>query len=375
MSRLARSHFLRYPASSSNGRRAPLVAVLLLLMAFAGSGADAGVGNFLCTSNACGVDSNPIYINIYWDNSLDQWDLDVAASSAEMQSGRIDALLTALFHTKYSAPLSQYGVNTVDRWPSLAAGNCGPPPATIDDAPGQISSLLLCLFTHDPQAYPQMLAGALGYSPYDLLNRFSPPAYVQNAVYNVFLPPQTKPSSPDADHCKNHQAWHDSFSPFGVLDPDFIYSVPVTIVPTFGGAPGVPGCSSGIDSFFTLLTHEMVEAATDVFPDSIFGWKQPFWDGGNEIADLCETSPSTFLFGEATQYWSNNANACITPLSGSPTISSASVCGSGPKMTFTLNGSFGPEPSSSIQRAASYSPPASCPAVWPPIASTARPAR
>ena len=33
------------------------------------------------------------------------------------------------------------------------------------------------------------------------------------------------------------------------------------------------------------------------------------------------------------------------------------------------------EPSSSIQRAASYSPPASCPAVWPPIASTARPAR
>ena len=33
------------------------------------------------------------------------------------------------------------------------------------------------------------------------------------------------------------------------------------------------------------------------------------------------------------------------------------------------------EPSSSIQRAASNSPPASCPAVWPPTASTARPAR
>ena len=33
------------------------------------------------------------------------------------------------------------------------------------------------------------------------------------------------------------------------------------------------------------------------------------------------------------------------------------------------------EPSSSIQRAASYSPPASCSAVSPPIASTARQAR
>jgi hypothetical protein len=33
------------------------------------------------------------------------------------------------------------------------------------------------------------------------------------------------------------------------------------------------------------------------------------------------------------------------------------------------------EPSSSIQRAASYSPPALCSAVSPPIASTARPAR
>jgi hypothetical protein len=33
------------------------------------------------------------------------------------------------------------------------------------------------------------------------------------------------------------------------------------------------------------------------------------------------------------------------------------------------------EPSSSVQRATSYSPPASCPTVWPPIASTARPAR
>ena len=32
------------------------------------------------------------------------------------------------------------------------------------------------------------------------------------------------------------------------------------------------------------------------------------------------------------------------------------------------------EPSNSIQRAASYSPPASRPAVWPPTASTARPA-
>jgi hypothetical protein len=33
------------------------------------------------------------------------------------------------------------------------------------------------------------------------------------------------------------------------------------------------------------------------------------------------------------------------------------------------------ERSSSIQRAATYSPPASCPAVWPPITSTARLAR
>ena len=81
------SHLIRIRRYlSACKKRAPFATVLLMLLALApGSGARAGVGNFLCTSNSCGVDSTPIYINIYWDSSLDQWDVDVAASSTEMQ--------------------------------------------------------------------------------------------------------------------------------------------------------------------------------------------------------------------------------------------------------------------------------------------------
>jgi hypothetical protein len=177
-------------------------------------------------------------------------------------------LFDALFHTRYFAPLSQYGVNSVDQWPSLAAGNCGPPPATIDDAPAQIANLLLCLFTGDPQAYARMLGGDFGYSPYDLLGKFSPPAFVQHAIYNVFLPPQTRPASPNADYCKKSNGWHDLYSPFGPLDPALIFGIPVTFIPTFGGAPGLRSCNNNINGMFMALTHEMVEAATDISPDS-----------------------------------------------------------------------------------------------------------
>src|SRR4051794_39887253 len=103
----------------------------------------------------------------------------------------------ALMHTDYFKQLSQYGVTSVSSGPSVAAGNCRPPPATSDDVVVESAYLMLCL---------------------QQLHSF--PAH---AVYNIFLPPQTVPVVPT---CTVGQtaAWHDHipaphiFPPIGVFN-------------------------------------------------------------------------------------------------------------------------------------------------------------
>ena len=114
--------------------------------------------------------------------------------------------------------------------------------------------------------------------------------------------------------------------------------------PLYTFIPTTAACTGGVLSVTSALSHEMAEAATDPSPQAASGWKQ-IADG--EIGDFCTTvADSQLVFGSAQQYWSNSANACVTGFADAtaPAITSTSVCGTGERMRFVLNGNFGPVP-------------------------------
>jgi hypothetical protein len=76
-------------------------------------------------SGTCVIDT-PIYINVYWDASPQQWDIDVGASG-ETQA-RLDEVLEAMIHSDYYTQLQQYQVWSVSSVPSMTV-SCIPPPA------------------------------------------------------------------------------------------------------------------------------------------------------------------------------------------------------------------------------------------------------
>jgi hypothetical protein len=96
-------------------------------------------------------------------------------------------------------------------------------------------------------------------------------------------------------------------------------------VPAFGGDPiytivsANPNCvgNGGISGLFELLTHEMVEAATDPYPIDISIFPLHFGlSTETEIADFCENSPASFPGPNAlvlvSGYWSNSQQKCIS---------------------------------------------------------------
>jgi hypothetical protein len=220
-----------------------------------------------CNWSTCG-NSDPVYINIYWDTSAATWDSDVGGVGAGMTEAQIDTFTAALIHSTYFSKLSQYTVRSVSLLPSMTVTSCGSPPSDVDTAHAMMPTFLTCVKSLNP-------------------------AIPGNAILNVFLPPQVV----DTSFCKpiagggHVTAEHDITGPGGAV---------YTFMPT------TADCIART-TLLISLSHEMVEAATDPIGGTgaagWHDWSPPY----SEIGDFCDfikSNITSFLFNGVEEYWS-----------------------------------------------------------------------
>ncbi len=161
-------------------------------------------------------------------------------------------------------------------------------------------------------------------------------------LYMIYFPSTTTVNEPGGDAlCDLFWGYHSS-APFAV-GARMIYAV-------------IGDCSGNVDDVTSTASHELIEAATDPYPDltgSFYVEASPPdpWtvEYGQEVADLCETEDYVYEGGFALQpIWSNAAaakreNPCIP--SDSPDYMTVTASPSemptvapGQTVTFTLTG-------------------------------------
>jgi hypothetical protein len=277
----------------------------------------------------CGVIEQPKILNVYWDTSAAQWDIDAAA--ATNTQARIDAHLQALTRSTYFSQLGQYHVGASEFLGSVTSTGC-------------LSSLT------DPQNHPiaNLLAMAL---VLDCVRQRQPQKFENVNLVVLLLPPQVAPAWITAStpvsitgalpSCAAFSPVHLGFDAFHVKFGD----MPTAIIPL--------QCLGAFSNVFGAITHEIVEAMTNADPifqngyvDRTFG--NNFGQFGSavlqpEISDLCETKGSLrFLDGLAAPYWSQADKQCVggfdltRPTAG---ISSVALCGGGRNMRINVQGS------------------------------------
>jgi hypothetical protein len=264
------------------------------------------------------VITDPVYVNVYWDTSEQQWNSDIIANDKNATVGRIDLLTAAICHSNYFNGLFQYDIHSCSTQQSIIESGCGPPPSDLDQAHSKLGDFTTCVMSTHPSLDPQ------------------------RTILNVFLPPQTAPASPNSDFCKKDLAEHHRYGPPWITFPS---SVEATFIPTNSS------CSRLIAKISETLTHEMVEATTD--PSGFWGWQSIQGEIGDQCENLIPRS-SPFLNGLVSLYFSNEftawtgaANACTNSEvnSSQPNqTANVSVCGSGKNARITVSGSFDPSP-------------------------------
>jgi hypothetical protein len=267
-------------------------------------------------SNHCAgvcVYPKPTYLNVFWE-APGKWDKDVTAA---LQPARTEAAINAFVRTltgsAYFKGLAQYGVgqptfmNSVD-----ANADClkqYPVPTTADL--DHIARFVSCE-----------------------VNSLNLPS-TDNLIVNLFLPPSVTPAWINASEfinvtvhgqpiiwggCPNDYGAYHFLTALALVGKgnSALPTVPFTVIPSN------PTCShNDFSSLTELLSHEMVEAATD--PGG-FGW---FDNSANtifatgtpltEIADFCEGGKRSFFpeqtlpfsTGAVESYWSNNPPGCV----------------------------------------------------------------
>ena len=199
-----------------------------------------------------------------------------------------DTFLTRLASSPYwSTVTSEYGVGALTSLPGYAAKVSVPATLTDETLPGLLTAALA------------EGAATLGPARAD-------------TVYALFFDPATTLVVMGMTLCQPGQpsAYHDEWSAGGL-------QVPVAVVPTCASFPGQPSLT-GAGVVTLALSHELVEAATDPFPNT-----RPAWTGidrdhvlwsvafsGAEVADLCENDvPNTVTPGDigypVQRIWSN----------------------------------------------------------------------
>jgi hypothetical protein len=276
----------------------------------------------------CGVIEQPKILNVYWDTSAAQWDIDAAATTNTQ--ARIDAHLQALTRSTYFSQLGQYHVGASEFLGSVTSSGC-------------LSSL------SDPQNHPiaNLLAMAL---VLDCVRQSQPQKFENVNLVVLLLPPQVTPAWITAStpvsitgalpSCAAFSPVHLGFDAFHVKFGD----MPTAIIPL--------QCLGAFSNVFGAITHEIVEAMTNADPifqngyvDRTFG--NNFGQFGSavlqpEISDLCETKGGVrFLDGLAAPYWSQADKQCVSgfdltrPTAG---ISSVALCGGGRNMRINVQG-------------------------------------
>lgn len=242
--------------------------------------------------------ATPTYINIYWDTN---WDLDNPA----MPKASIDSITQAITGSPYIAGLAEYGVKSASfEGGFLPDPHCAAKPSNAVGfwAPftgDSIAAFIQCEHDNGP---------ALFRRPGVILNVILPSSSIESDAFS-------------SNFCAGPgsvAAWH--------------YHGLQNNVPAFGGDPiytivlANPSClaSPDLSGLFEVLTHEMVEAATDPYPIDISIFPLHFGlSTETEIADFCEDSPTSFPGPNAlvmvSTYWSNSQQKCISgPPAGNP---------------------------------------------------------
>jgi len=200
-----------------------------------------------------------------------------------------DAFLSALTTSNYWATVtSDYGVGPLRALPGYRPTFPLPASLTEKDLPGLLAQAL-------QEGQTLAMPG-------------------NDTVYALFFPTSTTISYLDVTLCGvgHPEGYHDEWTAGGTR-------VPVVIVPGCASS-SLDGDLKGVDIVTPVLTHELVEAATDPYVNSAPAYRaldagHAFWGqalGGSEVADLCENEvPSTVTLPElghpAARIWSNLA--------------------------------------------------------------------
>ena len=177
-----------------------------------------------------------------------------------------------------------YGIN--DAWMIGTAHLKDKPPATIDDS--QIGAFIRS----------------------KILSKELPQPVPNQTLYVIYYPDTTDITLQGLHSCQGFGGYHNEVK---LLQPPL--TVPYAVLPNCGSF----GQLGGLDALTYATSHELVEAASDQFPESNPAYQFPEHDdiawgfGGGELGDMCEYNqdaplfPSTYPFTVQKQWVSSKA--------------------------------------------------------------------
>jgi hypothetical protein len=197
------------------------------------------------------------------------------------------------------------GIGSSTYWTVAAEYGVGPATATIvvlpDAAPATIDDTSDA--AGDNTALENWLLGEINANPSPL------PAWTPNTTYMINYPNGTTVTS-DGTQCVDFDGYHSDFQ-----------NAAMSVTYSYGVIPRCTDPMSTVTKTFTsTVSHELIEAATDPYPDYSAAWSQAdiphlFWDeanDGSEIADMCENDPEAYQVEGSFPFtvqriWSNKA--------------------------------------------------------------------
>jgi len=259
--------------------------------------------------------------NLYGDTD---WD----ANNPGFRMADIDLATAAVTASDYFDKTAQYGVPDLTFAGSAQAKPACPFPALPTDTGPETSSAALVAFLLCEEATP--FTGV--------------PLSAGNRIYNVIVPSTWTINDFGSRSCSSYGGYHFIISS---LVPPFHLPIIYTVIPA--------KCFADVSSLMFMISHEVVEAATDPNPlpgfqswidestmDSISSLFAPLRWG--EAADICESRGghvSVTYSGIAMKvgaYWSNHDNACMVGPARVVTASFEATGLSGFPVSATVNG-------------------------------------
>jgi hypothetical protein len=262
--------------------------------------------------------------NLYWDANWNQ--------NGQIPTGIIDTATKDLVDSAYETSLGQYGVPDIT-WGGSSRTHCPGPGPTVSGA--AVFALVTCEML--------LTAATIGGTgvPFPL---------GKNVIFNVIVPNTTRVADPIV---ASGSCGAGPLLPSGAtLWSGFHAFTPVLGQPILFNVIAAE-CATSMPSMMRIISHEIVEAATDPLP--LVNWKDTSTAGSTgplsgvtamltrgEAADICATVTPSFArvpltagtsTMEVAAYWSNFDNACVVggdgPVSVAEQVVNASFSSSG----------------------------------------------